>query len=454
MAVRDSAGGWRAAALAAPRTLFFDLAGLLLLLAAAVTPWTATARPGNRPELLTAVGLAAVGILASHLIQPTGPEARRTETVVAALRLLAGLPLLIGVAMVFVAPQTPANALGLGVVFAAGGAFMAIAPGIDLAEHRVVDAVRHGVAAASFLAAGALSTADALLLTSSSWENPILWAAGTPSLGVAASAWWLAWLVMSRDPRGPTVAVLFAAAWPLGALALTILDQFGAVIRVEGSLLAFGFGDIALATALSVGAILLHGPSAPHPERQDPAPTARGTGGPWLGVAAALQVLVAINGVSETMRMLILLTWNSVGMIMGTHVVAGALLGSTACLALSLISRGLLLRAPVAGRLVTLAANLGIVVLLAAGALLGMSTVGNGQAVALVALPVFTIGCLLIPSSVRRGLGPLLPRDGWHGLGLTHEPQYAGAPRAPLAAPATVPPEQLFADLDLRNGQR
>lgn len=429
------------------QSLVFDLVGVALLTAAGLTPWTTTHRATDRPSLLAALAVAALGILLPHLMPSGFGRSRQARLTMASLRGMSATPLVISVILTVFAVQGRAGMLGVGVAFATCGAFVAAVPPGGLPGDRHLAAVLHGVAGAAFLAAGGLALVDALLLVSSSWDNPILWATATPTCGIAVTSWWIAWLVIARDQRASALAGVSAAAWPMAALVLMLLEAVGGRVAAEGSLLEFGTSHLALATALGVGALLLNSPAArwATPSATDPQPSSAGY---WLRIVAGLQVLAAVGGAFAALRILIVLTWNSVGMIVGTHVVAGALLYTSVSLALTVMARALLLRAPIAGRLFTVAAGLGTLALVAVGIVLDLVAIGNEEAITWVALPLSGIVCLVFPPSVRRELGPILPRDGWHGLGLTREPQYAGAPPAPLPPPIAFVPEELFADLD------
>lgn len=378
---------------------------------------------------------------------------RRARLALSTLRALAAAPLFLGVAATFLSPLAASDAVGAGAAFAACGAFAVIAPRAELVRFRLVDPVMRGLASAAFLAAGTLALMDAVMLTSAAWDSPILWAAASPGLGTAASAWWLAWLVLSGDRRGPVVAGLFAGAAPLAAGALWVLDRFGARVEPANTLLAFDTSHIALFTAMSVGAILLLSPAGRAATSRAATDATAGRDDFWFGVVMALHALLTMSASAECMRAVILLTWNSVGMIVGTNALAWALAGSSLCLALSVVSRSLLQRAPVAGRLVALATSGVLVVMLVVAAVLRQVTVGSGQALASAAIPLIIAAALVVPPSLRRKLGPVLPRDGWQGLGLTHEPQYEGAPKVPLPRPVTPMAEQLFSDLEFGHGR-
>lgn len=449
----------------------FDLSALVLLGAALAAPWQVSGGITGRPDLVAAIACAALGIILPALIPAVIAVDRRGRTALAGFRTLTALPLFIGVASAYFAPRQQSNALGAGAAFATCAAFMVIAPRADAAADSRIDPVLRGLAAAAFLAAGGVALIDVVSLVSSAWESPILWAAATPGLGIAISAWWLAALVLTRDARGPAAIAFFALAAPVAAPLLELLDRLGAVVEPADSLLSFDTSDMALFAAIGVGSILLHAPAAHAADARASRLQAERVGpvdptGPmtqasddaaaasrWIAAAAALQVLVTIGAVAEGVRVLILLTWNSVGMIVGTAVLAWALTGSALCVALSLSARALLQRSPVAGRLFTLLAGTVMVAAFGVGALAHLVTIGHGQALTLVVFPLFSIACLVVPGTVRRTFGPVVPRDGWRGLGLTHEPQYDGAPRGPMTVPVTLNAEQLFGDLEFGPGR-
>ncbi|MBK7721072.1 MAG: hypothetical protein IPI32_02295 [Austwickia sp.] len=447
MAARVRPGGSSPFATFARRDILFDGVALILLISSALTPWNAYGGIERQPELVIALVSAALGLTLPYLVPAAATVDRSSRLALAATRVLTAMPLIIGTTVIFLTALTQSAATGMGVAFASGGAVMVAVPRADIPGRRLADAILRGLGAAALLAAGALSLADVGFVVSAAWDNPILWAASMPGVDIALCAWWLAALVLLRDPRAPATIGLFALSWPVAAAILAGLDALGASVLPAGSLLAFNTSGMALITAIAIGAILLHAPAA-----LPPAPRAQVTGTAvphWLDIAAALHVLITLTAVCEALRLLILVTWNSVGMIVGTNLLAGGLIGSTVCVVLTLASRILLLRAPVAGRLFTVAGGTLMMVGLLAAALADLVSVGNVQAVALVALPLLALACLLLPPSVRRDLGPLLPRDGWQGLGLTHEPEYAGAPRVlPLAVPVALGADQLFADLD------
>lgn len=445
-----------------------DLIAVILAAASLFLPWDTVQAGLANPAVLGAVlATTAAAVL------PWVAGSRRSDSAVPASVLSVVKAVLVTPLLVLAGTVLAQGALGTAGV--GPGAILAVSAAV-IAGQRQAPSSRPGSDAGSgsiparWLSASLTGLAavwlavDLLGVLLPRWTESGLWAASMPWLAVCVSVCYLA-IGLARDrPHLTAVLTLYWAIW-LAVIVVQGLawtngwEDFVTVTgsgtpghldpRLGGMLVFLGAAAAARVPTYRRSRATAGGrPAEDSTADVAPSPMAP-TGHPptghlWIDVTVAFLTLNVILLAGQTLRMVLILTADTVGLAVDIPLIASLLLVYAGGLSACLWCHWLLRHHPAVGRGIAA----GTMLVLVAG---GVAVIARTQLVirpeALVLLlsAGSVIAALLIPRSLRAELGPLRPRRGMLSLRAA-VPEYAGAPEGAWEAPTWPTPEELFDD--------
>ncbi|HYO84985.1 MAG TPA: hypothetical protein VES01_00785 [Dermatophilaceae bacterium] len=420
--------------------LVSDVAVAVLSVLSLLLPWHELS-PGYASPVIVAAVLSAVAAMGlPRIVVASGVEPGSAPLSIVRVVLIA--PLLIFAGLVMVRGLGGVAGIGPGLFLGSCAALMAGRPR-DYAGTSSAPGMGPQLAAVCLtgLAAGWCAL-DAIQPLRHGWWEPAMWAGAMPALGMCGVLLWMASDLAWREPYAATVTGVYAGVWFLAGLPVSHGWISGRADPHPWPTVAVpvtldpGLGGSL--TLLGAAAILAQGPVS---ERAWQA-LHRADSRRWTGLAVSLLTFSAILLAGETLRMVLVLTADTVGLSVDTPLVATLALLDAVCFALVGVCRWLLLHHPPLGRLVT---TVGAAATFA-GNLYFVTRPGVPIRVETLLLSLSSVAvvvALTAPRSLRDELGPFLPR-GQRLLIANQTPEYAGAPPGPWEAPTWPPATGLF----------
>ncbi len=425
-----------------------DWAAVTLAVVSLALPWEHLTPGATQPAVVGAIAATLAAAVLPHLAGSNGVAAESQEGQAPILRIIRAVlvtPLLLLVLLIMLRATDGRSGVGPGVFLGTCAAVLAGHPRQVGADGRMERAGAYqwiGVVLASMAALwGAI---DAIQPLRYSWGEPTLWAAVIPPLAMCASVLRLAADLARNVAHTPMTMTVYAGLWFLVGLSLTLgwLTDNGLETTRDGvpSLLAPGLGGtVTLLGAAAVIAFRPYREVLAAASQQEPPGSLLPR---WIHLASHLLTISVILLAGEMLRVVVVLTADSVGMSIDTPSVATLATVDALCLATVATCRWLLVHQAPLGRLITV---VGALVACAVNFVLMVTDrlPIRLDLVLLHVLALLIVFALTWPRSVRLEFGPLLPRDG-QSLIRRRDPEYSGAPQLPWAAPAWPSADELF----------